>query len=218
MTPLTPMSLTYGQPESTPLPGPQFGNPFATRYVRPGRIAFLFPTSTSARQWIDQLARHAWWGQIVGPHGVGKSTLLHSLVPHLKAAGRHIVWITLRAGQRQIPASVRRTMRVGTPKDLVLVDGYEQLGWWPRRQLKRHCRRRGAGLLVTTHRRAGFPTSIELLGSLETVQQLTRHLLRNHGDVIDAAEVSHCYQQAEGNVRETLFALYDLYEQRRPTR
>ena len=198
-------------------PAWQSGNPFATRHVRPGQIAFQFPTSASADQWIEQLARHAWWGQIIGPHGSGKSTLLHTLAPHLKAAGKNIVWITLRAGQRRIPASVRQAMHTWASSHLVLVDGYEQLGWWPRRQLKRHCRRRNAGLLVTTHRPAGFPTSIELRGSLETIQQLAQHLLRDHPGVICAAEVSRCYQQAGGNVREALFALYDLYERRRHT-
>ncbi len=59
-------------------------NPFASRFIRPGAIEYLFDQGQSVEGLMDQfcnsLGRRA---AIVGPHGSGKSTLLHTLVPRL---------------------------------------------------------------------------------------------------------------------------------------
>src|ERR1041384_613638 len=47
--------------------------------------------------------------------------------------------------------------RRGSGRRVVVVDGYEQLGWWARRRLKGVCRRAGWGVLVTAHDAAGLP-------------------------------------------------------------
>src|SRR3989304_6033095 len=84
-------------------------NPFATCWTRPGAMAYRFPDGETAEQLVSQLAAANWRGEIVGPHGSGKSTLLESLKPHLVAAGRSVSAITLRDGQRRLPADVFRT-------------------------------------------------------------------------------------------------------------
>jgi hypothetical protein len=68
-------------------------NPFATRYVHPGAIPWLVPTTDQGPQPADarffarlvdrfenECQRRA---AIVGPHGTGKSTLLEHLIPRL---------------------------------------------------------------------------------------------------------------------------------------
>ncbi len=54
-------------------------NPFSTRFVRPGALAYRFPPGESAATLVERLAASGWRGQIVGPHGSGKSTLVAAL-------------------------------------------------------------------------------------------------------------------------------------------
>ena len=69
---------------------PPISNPFATRYTRPDASEYLFPPDGGADLLIARLRESAWWGQITGPHGSGKSTLVQTLLPHLEAAGRAV--------------------------------------------------------------------------------------------------------------------------------
>lgn len=190
-------------------------NPFSTCYVRPGRLTFRFSEPGGASQLTQRLSDQGGWGQIVGPHGAGKSTLLHAWLPQLAGAGRDIVWWTLHAGERHLPAGWKNAAREWGRDTLVVIDGYEQLSWWSRRQLQFRCRRVGCGLLVTTHRDAGLPDLLHVRSSLEVVQTLVAELTHDMPIRIAAAEVTTLYHACQGNVRDLFFALYDLYEQRR---
>lgn len=190
-------------------------NPFATRFTRPGALDFTFPDGQDAAQLVARLAAQGWWGQIVGPHGSGKSTLLHSLVPALEAAGRRIAWFTQGARERRLPVTPEETSYWDERTQLV-VDGYEQVGWFSRQWLKRMCRSRRAGLLVTTHKSVGLPTLWTTQPDAMLLRQLVDRLLTaEQRPFIRDEDVSRCYQRHAGNLREALFALYDLYEQRR---
>lgn len=192
-------------------------NPFATRYVRPGALEFLLPSGTTFANLLDKLRDRAWRGQILGPHGTGKSTLLHSLAPLLKEQGRTLVWFTQNQGARSLAVTSAQA-KMWTATAQVIVDGYEQLGYWTRWWLNDACKRAGAGLLVTTHADVGLPTLFTTAPTDEQVQVLVRELLEGDDVKIRPDDVSLCYQTHAGNVRETLFALYDLYERRQRER
>jgi hypothetical protein len=189
-------------------------NPFSTRFLRPGVLPFQFPAGLTATDLIDRLQRNGCWGQIVGGHGSGKSTLLRVLLPELRAAGR-----TIRAFEFHAGFGWRSTKCVldnhGDQRTLVVVDGYEQLTWWVRYRLRRQCRRQHSGLLVTAHRCCRLPDLWSTTVTLELAQTLTRRLLKSEdSSVIRADDVAEAFQICQGNLRETWFRLYDVYETR----
>ncbi len=191
------------------------GNPFSTRYVQPGSLPYLFPEGVDADQLVDRLCRADWRGQLIGPHGSGKSTLLHTLKPRLLQTRSQLAWYTLRGGQRQLPKEMADQVDTWESRTLVIIDGYEQLGWYARRQLNHRCRRSAAGLLVTSHTPRRLPIIYQLAPALPTVQTLVNQLTQDHADVLSPKDIAACFDACNGNVREVLFALYDLYELRR---
>lgn len=195
------------QPESSE-------NPFCSRRVRPGGSAYLFAPGESAAELVDRLRDHGWWGQIVGPHGSGKSALLAALKPAIETAGRQTVLIELHDGQRRLPPDFRRRLDAGRPTVLI-VDGYEQLGLWQRQRLRRFCRRGGLGLLLTAHGPVGLPDLRHTSATLELAQQIVEHLQRSHPPLITAQDVAERFARHGGDLRELLFDLYDVYEVRR---
>ncbi len=141
-------------------------NPFSTRFVRPGEVEYRFPPGDSAEHLVERLAAAGWRGQIIGPHGSGKSALVASLHEALARAGRPAWTIALRDRQRRLPRDWEIQAAQATA-GLIVVDGYEQLGRWARAMLKRRCRKRGWGLLVTAHSDVGLPTLLLTAPSVE---------------------------------------------------
>ncbi len=192
-------------------------NPFSTRYVRPGAIAYQFiDKRQSAQRLVDQLARQQWCGQIVGPHGSGKSTLIATLIPLIEAAGRRVVLITLHDGERVLPIDLA-TLAGDSDCDklLVIIDGYEQLSAASRRQLKRLCKDRWWGLLATAHASVGLPDLFQSATSVELAERLVRSLAGEGDSPVMREKLIEFFAAHQGNLREMLFALYDLYERNR---
>jgi len=177
-------------------------------------MQFLFPPRESAATVVRRLAANQWQGQIIGPHGSGKSTLLRSLLPEIEARGRRAVLIELHDGQRRLPPQALAAGGDGRPRQLI-VDGYEQLGWWSRRRLRRGCRRHAAGLLITAHQDVGLPTLFRTEVSKALAVELARRLVDLDTGRIHQSDVVQAIELAEGNLREALFRLYDLYELRK---
>ena len=99
-------------------------NPFCTRFVRPGSIAYQFHTETKAESSTDQssigtssigtssdtncqrIARQLVAHQrslIIGPHGTGKTTLLCTLAPYLEASFDFTLTVRLHAPHTKNP-------------------------------------------------------------------------------------------------------------------
>ncbi len=62
---------------------------------------------------------------------------------------------------------------------------------------------------------ADFPVLFRTSADLATVQQLIEQHLPPHGNLIQPDDIAAAFRAHRGNVRETFFALYDLFEQRR---
>jgi hypothetical protein len=188
-------------------------NPFCSRRVRPGAIPFLFAAGQSAAALIERLQRSGWWGQIVGPHGSGKSALLAALVPAIEQAGRRVVQAELHDGQRHLPAGFPPSSGLDAATVLA-VDGYEQLGRGTRFWLKRFCRRGGVGLLVTAHDGVGLPELCRTAPNLSLARQVLDQLQRGYPPHVMAEDLAEPFARHGGNLREVLFDLYDLYQRR----
>ena len=184
-------------------------NPFATRFVRPGEIDFLFSDEDSLPRVAQQLQQNHWRGQIIGPHGSGKSTLLASLLPVLPPEV-HVRLHTLRDGQRRLAFDTSSAGEGCTV--LLVIDGFEQLSRWQRWRIHRHCRRRNWGLLITAHADLGLPTLFTTQTSEALARQLAERRLGGELSAAALAEVQACYRLKSGNCREMLFDLYDRYE------
>jgi len=190
-------------------------NPFCTRRVRPGGLPFIFPAGEDAETMVRRLRENGWWGEIVGGHGTGKSALLATLVPAIRQAGRKTLLVELHDGQRRLPLDLNGQSRL-SPFDLLIVDGFEQLSRWSRFRLKRLCRRRGWGLLASVHASVGFPELYRTVPTPELAAKIVDRLLAGQRPPFSAEELAECFARRRGNLRETLFDLYDLYERRRP--
>ncbi len=196
-----------------PAPSDPYQNPFSTRYVRPGAAKFLFPPGEDAGTLVERLERSAWRGQIVGPHGSGKSSLVAALLTELKSRGRRPLLIALHDGERHLPIQTGQ-LSWREPNTIVIVDGYEQLSWWSRCRLRWLCQGRGWGLLATAHRSVGLPLLAHTSASTELAQQIVEQLLPADS-LIGRIDIAQRFAAHGGNLREMLFDLYDLYESRR---
>ena len=175
-------------------------------------MPYLFPSGQSAETVVAKLAAAGWRGEIVGPHGTGKSSLLAALVPVLEQQGRRVLILTLHDRQRRLPVDLRSA---GLDADsIVIVDGYEQLSWWNRWGLKRFCNRRRLGLLVTSHRATGLPTLLRTEMTGELARKVVAAMLGSQSALIAPAEIDAALARRHGNLREALFDLYDVYARR----
>ena len=189
-------------------------NPFATRFIRPGAIPYFFADGQSAASLVARLEANQWWGEIIGPHGSGKSTLLATLVLELAAKGREVVHHTLSQGERSVDFSKLNAARWNETTQ-VIIDGYEQLSWWSRWRLKSVCLQRNAGLLITAHAPMGLPTLVQTQPTADLARQVVQRLLPAGDTTISPDDIDRAFAAQQGNLRETLFALFDMYQARK---
>jgi hypothetical protein len=119
----------------------------------------------------------------------------------------------LRDGQRTMPRGWAADAR-SQQANLILVDGYEQLAYWQRLLFRATCRLHGWGLLVTAHSDVGFPTLYQTTASLAVTVRVVDALLKPEVGRLAPEQVAAAYHAAGGDVRETLFRLYDVWEAR----
>lgn len=188
-------------------------NPFSSRFTRPGMLPFVFANDETAAAIVERFIANKRRGAIVGPHGSGKSTLLATLRPSLAEIGLRTVEHSLHDGQRRLPRNFASLL---TADAVLVVDGYEQLGWWGRYEVSRAVRRCSCGLLATSHAAvAGLPTLFTTRPDWNVARKLISQLAGNASSAGDAAAAEQLFHAERGNVRELFFRLYDLYESRR---
>lgn len=169
-------------------------NPFASWRVE--RIRYR-PQGVGWDAIMSRLESLRYRAAIVGPDGSGKTTLLEDLAARL--SGRFRVRLIIRDNADEMPA----VPTAFSPGEVVLLDGGDRLSWagW---NCLRWRARRGAGLIVTSHRDGLLPTLIETRTSFELLRELVRELTAEPPDDLEALFLRH-----RGNVRDVLRTLYD---------
>jgi hypothetical protein len=189
-------------------------NPFSTRCVRPGALPFLFRNGESAQALVLRLREQNWWGEIIGPHGSGKSTLVAALVAELHAAGRETRVHAFHDGVVRFTGLSPRAPGLH-PAVVLIIDGYEQLSLWQKYRVRRLCRRAGCGLVTTAHHPAGLPELYRTSMAPDVASAVFAELTRDQPALVTASELQKSLAVRKGNLRDALFDLYDLHEHRR---
>lgn len=177
-------------------------------------MPFLVTEAGGPAELVQRLRHNRWWGQVVGPHGSGKSALLAAVRPLVEQAGRKTFLVELHDAQRRLPIRPQHTPELDSAA-LLIVDGYEQLGRFARYRLVRFCRRGGPGLLVTSHAPVGLPELCRTAVDLQLARRIVEQLICGYPPHVTGEDVAGPFQRHAGNLREVLFELYDLYQHRR---
>ena len=180
-------------------------NPFTVQKVR--RIRYRLSDQT----WeglLERLAALRYRAAIVGPHGRGKTTLLEDLAPRLEALGFRVRSVMLHTGDRRLDREQREVLvRHLSPRDLLCVDGAEQLGRISWLALLARSQAAG-GLLITSHRPGLLPTLLDCETSPELLAGIVRELV---GSETDGRQIEELFARHDGNLREALRAMYDVW-------
>lgn len=187
-------------------------NPFATRHTRPGCLAPRNPAGEALDvAALATHARHLRAAAIVGPHGAGKTNLMHALARHLGGTG--LLGGTIRVRSRRDGIAVLRAVLRARPRTTVCVDGWEPLGRAGALSVRWLAAVRRVGLVVTCHRSAGMPTLVRCATTPALLARLVADL-PGHGGLIGATDVHEAFAARRGDVREALYDLYDRFERR----
>ena len=160
-------------------------------------------------------------GQIVGPHGSGKTTLTHAMQRELRGTFDVVRRLTVRnqsvgnhLGISSIQTVVETTHSSGSM--LLIIDGVERLSLLQRMMLVGYCKKSQSkpypiGLLITTHRKlVGVPVLFKTIPSLELLKQIVQNLAPDFAP--EPELLASVYEQTDGNLREALMSLYDAWQ------
>lgn len=175
-------------------------NPFAT--VRIEALEYQFDHD-SWDSFLERLGSMNYRGALVGPEGVGKTTLLFELNEKLKHKGLNPLLIRLSGGKRNMPAAfwfcTKKTAQI------ILVDSAENLPWWQFQLLKLKCKIASLGLVVTAHKEGLLPTLIRCGTSFDLFAKLTEELV---GQRFEKETLYLIYSRSKGNIRLAFLELY----------
>jgi ABC-type cobalamin/Fe3+-siderophores transport system ATPase subunit len=180
-------------------------NPF--RAERIDSLAYRLEGET----WESLLARLAalrFRAAIIGPHGSGKSTLLDSIAPHLRERGYILHRVRLSTSSRNLSSEQWRQLREFGEREILMLDGLEQLTFLQWQRLVRETRSAG-GLIATSHRAGRLPTLWKCRTSAELLQRLIAELQQNCATPHTTSDAKVLFARHCGNVRDALRELYD---------
>lgn len=219
-----------------PAPPQLYSNPFASRYLRAGELAFRLVDdgatgdaelccTVQRRDFVDVIVarlREVRCGAIIGDHGTGKSTLLRELAGRLDREMSGGAWVQLTQSNRVSEIlgnvlTVSRCLRAVAPGGVLVIDGAEQLPAIVRQWIARKSQRARQFVLVTSHHNlAGFATLHRTKLSPALINGLVSELLSDANRHVSSALRAHLQSYLKsvklGEVRNLRDLWNELYE------
>lgn len=182
-------------------------NPFSSKRLEQLRYR---PTQITIDEMLTKLPRIAYRGEIVGPHGSGKTTLMLQLSRRLSANGHKIKHVFVN-DTNPLTADARKDLSASLkPSEIVLLDGADHIGILAWKTLKRHIFNANAGLIITTHKPGMLDSLVECSTTPKLLTDIANELVpiqtSMHDDLINSIYARH-----NGNIRDCLWQLYDIW-------
>ncbi|MBA61906.1 MAG: hypothetical protein CMJ76_06015 [Planctomycetaceae bacterium] len=190
-------------------------NPFETRWIRPDSLGYKTADDKSVPELLDLVLASKKPMEVVGTHGIGKTTLAYSLCR--EAANRGIDAQLIRCGQESFAQVLQSLQQEGK---ITILDEYERLSRWQRFLIKRGARTIAGQLVVVAHQTQGYTRLAFMKPNLQAIKSVIRHLQLTHNlpEVIQGSDVERLMKEYHNDCREVLFACYDLFHQRKKNR
>lgn len=196
-------------------PPSRLSNPFATCWTRPDVLPRHERAGQGADDLLVQLKKATWQGQVVGPHGSGKTSLLMEVNRRLSERKRTPLWLPIEASK--VRPLIRQICRFADDRTVVLMEGFERANRWHQHRLLAACAGRGSGWLITTHERLRSrrtPVVAQVRATVETALLLYEHLTQQRSSPVTRDHVVRSFREQSGNLREVWFDLYEQHEMR----
>ena len=194
-------------------------NPVATRFTQPGEIV---PVNVSGKcidlgECLHNLDQCGRIGAIVGPHGSGKTTVLSRIYDEALRGNHSVTRYSLRNTTWQDLQRVARILLQSKPDDLLLLDSWERMSRTVGSVVCRLAVSRGCRLVVTSHRVMSIPVLMTCQVSLKSFLAIIKQLPNSRlwlGSLIMQKDIETAFESYQPNLREALFRLYDVFEDR----
>ena len=186
-----------------------FSNPFCTHWITPSSCEFNQRFNGEIQHVMQTMLDFGCRGQIMGPHGVGKSTLMHRICKQLKMEGLNPVQMNL---DFQLVGNSNKKLLV---KNCIwVIDRFESLTRRQQSRVIKHTKRQRIGLLVTAHRQLSLPVVARLSPNLDHAIAVVRNLQSRFGKVyLSDDDVRRLWPECQNDLRELLMACYDKWQE-----
>ena len=181
-------------------------NPFSVDRVHTIRYR---PLKTTFDDILTRLETMDYRAAIVGPEGVGKTTLLEDLQHALQRRGLRTRVVFVNDTSPLDRPTRRQLMSQLESDEIVLLDGADAIGRVTWTFLRRHILKYAAGLVITTHRSGRLPTLIDCTTTPELLNTIVTELLPETYDA-HTDSLQRLFRHHQGNIRNCLRELYDV--------
>lgn len=181
-------------------------NPFVVQRLGPDGTPWRTIPGLEPEALIDAARAHGGHLELMGPHGVGKSTLLRAIMAALEARGAVCRWWQCSDVRPNLPARWPLDLLAA---DHVFIDGCERCHPWQWAMARRLTRLLGRGLFVTSHARLGVGLLVEVRANADAFAQVVSDLM---GYAFPPSEAARRLDESGGSMREAFDRLYTEWE------